>query len=242
MRLLLDETGAVPPGAQVGPDGLRAVYAAPAPHWVRANFVSTLDGSVTGADGRSGSINTPADHVVFKVLRRLSDVVLVGAGTVRAEGYTPLGEEDGGAPALAVVTASGRVPPTVAGPPADGRGEVLLVTCAAAGEDRLREARSALGADAVLVCGDGEVDLRRARDQLAARGLRQVLCEGGPSLLGAALAAGVVDELDLTLVPTLVGGSDRPRITAGPDLGVALAPMALLEQDGTVLGRWRVLR
>ncbi len=64
-------------------------------------MVTSLDGAATGADGRSGSINNDADHVVFEVLRALSHVVVVGAGTIRAEGYPPLSVDDSlvGAPA-----------------------------------------------------------------------------------------------------------------------------------------------
>lgn len=240
MRLLLDETGTLAPGTSVDPDALARLYAPPAVEWLRVNFVSTLDGASSGADGLTGSINTDADHIVFDLLRRLSDVVLVGAGTVRAEGYQRLREEDGGAPPLAVVSNSGRMPPALLSPAPD-RGGALLITREAAAAEHLAEARNALGDDAVLVCGHDEVDLSEARRALASRGLRRVLSEGGPSLFGALLAAGAVDELDLTWVPALVGGGARARITAGPDLDVSLAPMAMVESEGTVMGRWRVL-
>ena len=88
MRILLGGEGSPAPGTVLDEPALERLYAVPAGRsWLRVNFVSSLDGAVTGADGRSGSINTPADHRVFRLLRRLSDVVVVGAGTVRAEGY-----------------------------------------------------------------------------------------------------------------------------------------------------------
>ncbi len=97
----------------------------------------------------------------------------------------------------------------------------------------------------MLVCGDRSVDLPAALDELAGLGLRHVLVEGGPSLLGTALAAGVVDEMAMTIAPTVVGG-DFPRIVAGPALGapdgVALRPHLLVEEAGTLLGLWRVSR
>ena len=102
--------------------------------WLRTNFVSTLDGSGVGPDGRSGSINTPADNRVFALQRDLCDAVLVGSGTVRAEGYqrvTPT-RRRATPPALVVVSGSGRVPEGLQGP-VDGRGDGLLVTCAGAG-------------------------------------------------------------------------------------------------------------
>ncbi len=146
--------------------------------------------------------------------------------------------------ALVAVTRSGRVPEGLRTPVA-GRGAALLVTCASAGPRALARARSVLGDEAVLVCGDDAVDLASALDALAERGLRHVLVEGGPSLLGSALAAGVVDELATTIAPVVVGG-DGPRIVTGPPLGVpdgvALRPHLLLEEGGTLLGLWRVRR
>jgi riboflavin biosynthesis pyrimidine reductase len=124
--------------------------------------------------------------------------------------------------------------------PSPGRGPALLVTRADAPAERLAAARAALGTDSVLVCGDSEVDLVLARRELEARGLVQVLAEGGPSLLGTLFAAGAVDELDLTWSPGVVGG-EHPRIVSGGPLEVALAPVALVESEGTVMGRWRVL-
>jgi riboflavin biosynthesis pyrimidine reductase len=247
MRVLLDPRRPASPGARVTASDLSALYAFPAGRrWVRANFVSTLDGSAVGADRRSGSINTPADNRVFALQRRLADAVLVGAGTVRAEGYERVEPARGRPvpPALVVVSASGRVPEGLR-TPTRGRGAGLFVTCAAAGSRRVDRARSVLGADAVVVAGDERVDLPAALAALADRGLRHVLCEGGPSLLATALDAGVVDELALTLSPTVVGG-DGTRITSGPLLGgpdgVRAVPRLLLEEAGTLLGLWRVSR
>jgi riboflavin biosynthesis pyrimidine reductase len=240
MRLLLDETGSHSPGETLDEVALAEVYAAPEGPWLRANFVSTLDGAATGANGRSGSINTEADGVVFRLLRRLSDVVVVGAGTIRTEGYTRLGADDGGPLPLAVVSNSARVPDALLDS-AEGRGGVLLVTHASAPADAVARARERLGDGNVLVCGDDAVDLPELRRQLAERGMPRVLTEGGPSLLGAMLSAGVVDELDLTWSPVAVGG-EQGRIARGSEFEVPLAPMALVEGDGTVMGRWRVLR
>ncbi|MGB7818045.1 MAG: dihydrofolate reductase family protein, partial [Ornithinibacter sp.] len=125
----------------------------------------------------------------------------------------------------------------------EGRGSGLLVTCEAAGSRRLDRARSVLGADAVLVAGGEHVDLAGAVRTLAGRGLRHLLCEGGPTLLTAALAAGIVDEMALSSAPVVVGGAGS-RITAGAPLGeptgIQLTPRLLLEEAGTLLGLWRV--
>lgn len=247
MRVLIDPRRPARPGDRVSASELADLYAfPPGRRWVRSNFVSTLDGSAVGADGRSGSVNTPPDRRVFALQRDLCDAVLVGAGTVRAEGYERVrpNRRRPAPPALVVVTGSGRVPERVR-TPHDGRGAAVLVTCAAAGKEQIAHARSALGKDGVLVAGDDRVDLRGALDMLARRGLRHLVCEGGPTLLSAALAAGVLDELALTVVPTVVGG-DGPRVTRGAALaepdGIPLRPHLLVEEGGTLLGLWRVLR
>lgn len=246
MRVLLDPRRPAHPGVRVTASDLADLYAFPRRRFVRSNFVSTLDGSAVGADGRSGTINTPADNRVFALQRSLCDAVLVGSGTVRAEGYERLEPTRSrrSPPALVVVSGSGRVPEGLRTPVA-GRGAGLLVTCAAAGPRRLARARTVLGTDAVVVAGDDHVDLAAALDTLAERGLRHVLCEGGPSLFAAALAAGVVDEVAMSVAPTVVGG-DGTRVTSGPALGdahgIRLTPRLLLEESGTLLGLWRVRR
>ena len=245
MRVLLDPRRPASPGSRVTASELAVLYAFPAGRrWVRSNLVTTLDGSAVGADGRSGTINTPADNRVFALQRDLCDAVLVGSGTVRAEGYQRLepSRRRRVPAALVVVSGSGRVPDGLRTPTQD-RGAGMLVTCEAAGPRRLARARSLLGTDAVVVAGSDHVDLAAALGELAGRGLRHVLCEGGPTLLSSALAAGVVDELALSLAPTIVGGSGT-RVTAGPLLGapdgIRVSPRLLVEEAGTMLGLWRV--
>jgi riboflavin biosynthesis pyrimidine reductase len=217
-------------GREIGEDDLPGLYAPPDETWLRANMIATLDGSATGPDGRSGTINNDVDHAVFSTLRRGADVVVVGAGTARAEGYSPVEVP------LAVASLSGEVPEGLRGAPA---GRVLLCTCAAS--PGLGRARQVLGEEHVVVAGEDTVDHAALRAALHERGHRSILTEGGPSLLTDMLAEGVVDELCLTWVPRLLGG-EHPRIAAGPALDVPLTPLLLLEHEGTLLGRWRVHR
>jgi riboflavin biosynthesis pyrimidine reductase len=247
MRVLLDPRRPAQPGARLTAADLTALYAFPqGRRWVRSNFVTTLDGSAVGADGRSGSVNTPADNRVFALQRELCEAVLVGSGTARAEGYERVAPTRRRAdpPALVVVSGSARVPRGLSAP-VRGRGAGILVTRAAAGQGALDRARDTLGRDAVVVAGDEQVDLAVALDVLADRGLRHVLCEGGPTLFSAALGAGVVDEAAFSVVPTLVGG-DGIRVTHGAPLGapdgIALTARLLVEEAGTLLGLWRVRR
>jgi len=253
MRLLLshDDLGHWSPGShgELSPEALALAYAYPrlsaGQTWVRANFVSTLDGAATGEDGRSGSINTGADREVFALLRALSDVILVGAGTARAEGYkrasvrapwSGLREGRSAHPATAVFSRSGHVPPGLSQAREDSGG-VLLVTCERAGAETIHHACRTLGEDQVIVRGDESVDLTAALDTLAARGLQRVLCEGGPHLMRDLTASGHLDELCLSIAPDLVAG-DHPHITAGDPVTAHLTPRLLIESEGTILGRW----
>jgi riboflavin biosynthesis pyrimidine reductase len=226
---------------------LADLYAYPDPMrargWVRANMVSTLDGSASGGDGRSGTISSTVDKATFGVLRGLADVVLVGASTVRAEQYGPpkadpafadrrsrAGQRP--APALAVVTHGGDLPDGLF----DGPSPTYLVTTASADLDRLR---GLAGADRVIVAGEDDLDVEDAIRVLAGRGLGRVLLEGGPSLLGTAMAAGAVDELCLTWSPVLVAGSG-PRIARGPAVALTARPAHLIAAEDVLLGRWLV--
>ena len=213
----------------VGPetDDLAALYAAPRTPWLRVNMVGTVDGAATGETGTSGSINNAVDKQVFDQLRAMADVIVVGAGTARAEGYHTADRP------LVLVSRRGDVPEQLRDAP---RGSVLMATCSTAeGVDR---ARDVLGADQVLVLGSHRVDLPLLKEVLADRGWADQLCEGGPHLLRDLLAAGVADELCTTTVPRVLAG-DHPRITQGPPVDVPLRLHLLLEAESTLLGRWR---
>ncbi|GAA2441008.1 pyrimidine reductase family protein [Agromyces soli] len=187
---------------------------------IRMNFVMSLDGAVT-LDGRSGGLGDPADRLAMGVLRTLADVVLVGAGTVRAEGYGGLRlraenrawrREHGlpDAPRIAIVSSALELDP------ADdvfteAEGQPLVLTHEASDPAR----RAALAGVAELVdCGAERVEPALVRDALAERGMPQILCEGGPHLFGALLDADLVDELCLSLSPLLVSGG-AGRIAQG---------------------------
>lgn len=184
---------------------------------LRMNFVTSLDGAVT-VDGLSEGLQTRGDNRVFAALRDLADVVLVGSRTVLLEGYSRPAPKGArlelrrkhampDALQLAVVSRSGSglrpdLPLFAEGdaPPA------IVVTTGRAELDGLEDVAE------VIVAGEDDVDFRRVRDELAARGLPRVLSEGGPTLFGA--AAGAVDELCLSVSPILVGPGPG-RITAG---------------------------
>lgn len=222
MRLLASRRRGIPLG-RVSPGTLDTLYSFPRGRWVRVNFVTTVDGSAVGSDGRSGTINTPPDEQTFARQRSLADVVLVGAGTARHEGYGPARVP------IAVVSRAGHLPE---GLQESRRGRTILVTCAASGREASED---------VWLCGEDSVDLAAAVDRLVAEGMPHILCEGGPHLFGSLLAAGLVDDVAATVSPLLVSG-DGIRMATGPLVDVPLELRHLLEEDGTLLTLWRVRR
>lgn len=217
---------------------------------VVANFVSTLDGVVSyatpeGAGGGEISGFFEPDRFVMGLLRALADVVLIGAGTLRAapeEAWTPRAVHPASAadladlrrdlglapePITAVVTGSGAIDPAHPGL-ADTDVPVLIVTTERA---HSRPTGALPGHVEVVVAGSDRVEPRAVLDLLAARGAGLVLCEGGPRLFGDLVQARLVDELFLTLAPQVAGRSaGRPRLglVEGTAFAVAEAPWARL--------------
>ncbi|NBE51910.1 pyrimidine reductase family protein [Streptomyces boluensis] len=226
----------------------RYAYAGTGGPVLRANMVSTLDGAAQH-DGRSQPISCAADMRIFGTLRGLADAVVVGAETVRQEGYRPARARDafagrraaagqGPAPAVAVISASLDLDfslPLFTEPLVP----TLVLTGASASAER-RQAAEAAGAQ-VLIAGDGRgVEPARVVRALAERGLNRLLTEGGPTLLGQFVAAGVLDELCLTVSPMLTAGSAQ-RIAGGPGMTVPerFSLVSLLEEDGFLFSRYR---
>jgi riboflavin biosynthesis pyrimidine reductase len=190
---------------------------------VRANFISSIDGAATH-EGRTRGLNNADDKKVFDMLRMMCDVLLVGAGTVRTEGYGELRLEDSAVawrlehglaaqPTLAVVSGRlGLTPEMPALAQAPTRA-IVFTNGQSSLEQRQRLSRTA----DVLVCGKSAVDPHAMLAALARRALFQVLCEGGPHLLGTLIEADCIDELCLTLSPVVENG-DAGRITAGAPL------------------------
>lgn len=185
--------------------------------YVSFNFVSSLDGAAT-LYGRSGALGNAADRRIMVLLRRAADVLLLGAGTVRTEGYS--GELIGAdgvhwrknrgrsvRPSLAVVSGSLRIDPCL---PffTEAPERPLVVTTAEANSVRRRALERV--AD-VVTCGQRRLDVDLLIQELKQRGHSRIHSEGGPHLFGTFQQAGRVDELCLSVSPMLAGGHG-PRI------------------------------
>ena len=192
----------------------------PALH-LRVNFISSADGAVTYG-GHSGALGGANDRLLMRVLRAMSDVVLVGAGTVRAEGYgglgIPLELRQWRAAHIAqapprIVIATNRLDLTPDMPvfaQADARPIIAAPHTALASTPHDFSQVADL-----LVCGEQRLDLEELLGALEREGLGRVLCEGGPHLFGALLDADLVDEVCLTVSPTFTAGA-AGRISASP--------------------------
>ncbi|MHB1536156.1 MAG: pyrimidine reductase family protein [Acidimicrobiales bacterium] len=239
IRSLIPDGGEVPAGEE-----LERRYERPAPY-VRANFVAGLDGAVE-LDGRSGGLSGGADHAVFTTLRALADVVLVGSGTVRAEGYGPVrlgeaprarrvGRHQAPVPLLAVVSDGAHLDPDARIFSDQSAPRPLIFVGARAAGDRRR---ALAGVAEVVVAGEEWVAMPEVLAALGERGLTRVLCEGGPEIFGRLVGAGRLDELCLTHAPILAGAGRRSLATSVAFPPVRLVLRHLLEGDGLLLARY----
>ncbi len=165
--------------------------------WLRTNFVSTVDGAAHDVSGVTASLGGDADHEVFQLLRKLADVVMVGAGTARIEKYRSSSKP------LALVSRRLDIPDRIIGP------SLIVITTTDAPSDRVASLRAA-GVE-VMAYGEIEIEWSAVLDDFDARGWRHILCEGGPTLHGDLVSKDLVDEVCLTIAPTLTSG-DAPRI------------------------------
>ncbi|HEY2442644.1 MAG TPA: pyrimidine reductase family protein [Streptosporangiaceae bacterium] len=237
MRLIL-------PAGAPAPD-LARLYAYPDVPWVRANMVTSVDGAAA-VGGRSRGLSSDADRKLFALLRALSDVILVGAGTARAERYSAVrpdelrpGLRDGRPPVPPIAVVTRRLSLDLASPlftaALPGCRTVVITTEEAPAELRA----SALRVADVIVAGLDSVDLAAALHALAERGYPHVVTEGGPQLLGQLADEELLDELCLTVSPLIVrGGSGRIMSGPGPGSAGLLDLRHLLEDDGCLFCRY----
>lgn len=219
-----------PPADATAEADLDTLYGAPRRRiggrpWVGLCMITSLDGA-TAIDGRSGGLGNDGDRAVFSALRRAADVVLVGATTAAAEQYRPARRAE---QRIGVVTRQGRVDTTTE---LFTSGSGFLVTA---------EDGPIFDGVETIRAGRGAVDFAGALGQIAAwpSAPRFVQCEGGPTINGALLTAGCVDELDLTVAPLLVGGRGARLATGAADVhaGLRLAHV-VTDHDGYLFTRW----
>jgi riboflavin-specific deaminase-like protein len=212
-----------------------------------ANFVASVDGRAT-VTGRSAPLSSKGDRELFHALRESVDAVLAGTGTLRTERYGRLIKDPAARarrsrrglapePLAVVISRSGQVPYEI---PLFAEAEARVIEFTGATAPRPVAAQRQL-----VELEKGAVDLHQVFERLRSEfGVRTLLCEGGPTIFGSLIAAGLVDELFLTLAPVLVGGESNPDILSGPPLPepVRLALASVLENEGALFLRFKVAR
>jgi riboflavin biosynthesis pyrimidine reductase len=211
--------------------------------YLALNFAATADGRAS-IDGRSGAIGSDTDTAMLVGLRQRFDAVMIGAGTMRVERYGRIISDPAkrerrealglpGDPLMVIV--GGLDLPWDAPLFTDGGGEVLLFTGAEGEPPPTATPVEVVRSDTGRV--DMTTALRHLREQ---RGVRSVLCEGGPRLHSQLQAAGLADELFLTIAPKLVGAGNTILEGALPE--VAELELAwLLQEESELFARYRRL-
>ncbi len=240
----------VSPGPGLDVESLAAAYAypdaMPRGRWLRANMVGTVDGAAMGGSGVTRQISNDNDLGLLLLLRTLSDVVLVGPRTVRAERYGPARTRadhagirgDRPPPPIAVMTSSLDLD-FASALFTEAEVPTLVFTADSAPADAFAAASKVAE---VVVVGEDHVPLPAVVDALVERGHTRLLCEGGPGILASMAADGLLDELCLALSPILSGGR-AGRIMRGPDLAGGLPlqlAQTLTDEDGFLFLRYLV--
>jgi riboflavin-specific deaminase-like protein len=244
VRLIYPERSATSPEELAANMRLHEL-AAPDRPYLGINMVSSLDGKAT-LDWRTKGLSTEADRRLFHHLRTQADAVMVGAGTAREERYGRMTknnelrqkrQNEGFVPDALAVVVSGRLDLPADLPLLNEPEQTVVI---------------ATGSDASIPGVEGQVEYARVGDDLPRlmsylheeHGVRSVLCEGGPTLNSFLFAAGLVDELFLTMNPKLIGGAAALTIVAGRELvdPVELDLVSVAEAEGELYTRWRMRR
>ncbi len=225
-------------GSEATQETLRSWYRPPATPWLRLNLIAAVSGDAAGVDGTSETLSNPADRAILRAIRDVADAVVVGAASVRAEGYRLPARAK-----LVVVTSSGdlqghRIAPELA--------EQLVVVCPAGASDRVRASLGDPLADLATVIvvpdADGRLAPRDIVATLREHSFESLVCEGGPSLAGQFLRERLVDELCLSTSPIVIGsglpvfGSERFDASA-----LSLCQL-LIDEQSALYARWQVTR
>lgn len=213
-------------------DHVTELYRPPRPDWVRLNLIATVSGAATGPDGTSESITNPVDRVILRAIRSLADVVLVGAASVRAEGYFVPRDV-----AFAVVSRTGDFSGHKLARN-DNHGP-LLVLCPAASVDRARETAGDSAVRVVAVPDSaGSLSADAIIAAIRAEGYSSIVAEGGPAIAAHLVSGGVINELCLSTSPQL-NGAAVPVFGSSQFESVPLTLNQLLVDDGGAMyARW----
>lgn len=227
---------------------LPSLYSWPEKPWIRANMVQTLDGSVQDLLGSTELITNDIDKSVFRTLRQLSDVIIVGAKTVKTNKYQDIkiSEQNKNLrkklklkdiPRLAVISNNLSIEKDFFINWKDNLAPLIYTH---------KENQSKIGnfkdLAEIVFCGKNQVDLKAVKKDLIQRSFTRILCEGGPTLLNSMFQSNLIDELDLTVQVKLSHLKDPLKIAQGMLLKpvVNLKPIQIIQHEKTLLLRYLV--
>lgn len=210
---------------------LLELYRPPAAEWLRLNLITSVTGAASGSDGTSATLTNPADRRILGVIRELADVVLIGAQSVRAEGYQQPRRSR-----IAIVTTTG----DLAGNRLErADGPAPIVICPESAVDRVRATLD--GPELLVVeASDGRIRPVGIVDALRTIGLASIVCEGGPALASQLVDAGLVQEFCLATSPR-IGGAPFP-VLGGTAIAERTAVLTSLLRDESsgLYARWGI--
>jgi len=210
-------------------DWLSALYAPENPSLVRINMIASINGSAVGTDGSSDTLTGGNDRRIMGVLRTHADVVVVGARTVRREGLSSPRRAR-----LAVVTRSG----DLTGHRLEESASIPLIVCPPDAIPTVEEQLAGVEHEIVETTAEA-IDPVEIVAALNDRGMRSIICEGGPSLAAAFLDAGVVDELCMTTSPKLRSPGVPMLARVGAMLDTHLIHL-LVDDESYLYARWAI--
>lgn len=226
---------------------LNIAYAYPEENkaFLRTNMVSSIDGAIS-IDGHAHGLSNETDKKIYRAMRNLADVILVGARTMRIEKYKPAAIDEKNQ-ALRILRGQMSIPPVALVSMSglfdwdlpffkDAKVKPFIFTS----DEGFNVASEGKDLAEIIKCGKDKVDLHKVIEELSSRGLNKILCEGGPTLNAHLLSAGLIDELCLTISPMIVQGNEA-RIFDGPkfDTPVGFIPGNIFVEENNIFTRYR---
>ena len=236
------------PKTIVNSQTVSSLYDWPEKVWVKANMVQSLDATVIDSMGTTDDLTNETDKLIFRTLRQLSDVILIGAKTALKNKYEDIKINSTNTlirkklklnpkPRLAIITNRLNLDRNFLKNWKDKEKPIIYTP-------KVNEnvAKDLINLSEIVFCGQTQVNLKYVKKDLIQRSFKRILCEGGPTLLNSMFQNNLIDELDLTLQVKLTNSSNPLKLAQGPLLkpAVKLKPIQVIQHEKTLLLRYLV--
>ncbi len=224
------------------------LYSWPEKVWFRANMVQTLDGSIIDSQGKIESITNDVDKIVFRTLRQLSDVIIIGSNTAMKNQYEDIKISESNQeirkklklqlkPRLAIVSNNLNISQDFLKNWKESEQPIIYTH-----KQNESKVNNLIKDAEIFYCGQREINLRKVKQDLVSRSFKRILCEGGSQLLSSMFKANLIDELDLTLQVKLSQVKNALKITQGHlfNPAIELKPIQVIQHERTLLLRYLV--